>query len=74
MTISRFASPEDRRALSALSLVCQGAAPEVAECMVEQMAAEYRRMFEQERMVEQLTAEQQDFLLAAQAECTEAEG
>ncbi len=51
VTISRFASPEDRRALSALSLVCQGAAPEVAECMVEQMAVEYPRMFEQERMV-----------------------
>ena len=60
--------PQDRMALSASSLVCQGLPPDIADCVVDAMDAEYPDMFEPERM-EPLTAEQQGFMFAAAEDC-----
>lgn len=60
--------PPDRMALSASSLVCQGLPPDIADCVVDAMDAEYPDMFEPERM-EPLTAEQQGFMFAAAEDC-----
>jgi hypothetical protein len=66
--VSRFAGEEDRKALAAVGLVCQGVPPNVADCVIERMDIEYPRLFEAERMAE-LTAPQEDFMVDAAAEC-----
>ena len=62
--------PEDRQALATAALVCQGTPPDVADCVIDEMAEQYPGMFEAERM-EALTAAQQQFMFDTAAKCAE---
>ena len=64
--------PDDRQALAVAGLVCQGAQPDVAECVIDELAVEYPGMFEVERM-EELTAVQQQFMADAATTALRAE-
>ena len=70
--VAEAAGPVYMKAATAVSLVCIGATPAVADCIVEQLAVEYPDLFDRDVMPE-LTAEQQDFLDEVRSTC-DAEG
>ena len=66
--IANGSEPEDRKALAAASLVCQGTPPDVAECVIAEMAVKYPGMFDAE-LLKELTLAQQQFMFEAAARC-----
>ena len=60
---------EDKRYLSAASLVCQGLPQDVADCVVERLVSRYPDVYDARRVT--LTADQQQFVRQAAITCAD---